>query len=634
MKTFPHLTARALACIAIVALSACASLPKQRGDFHVHRFYEKSEHMIPMRDGVKLFTIVYSPKDASQSYPILLQRTPYSIAPYGPEEFPNVLGPSDVFDREGYIFVFQDIRGKFKSEGDYKLSLALPAARGNAKVDESTDAYDTIEWLLANVPNHNGKVGQWGISYPGWLTVAGMVNAHPALAASSPQASPADMFIGDDWHHNGAFRIMYAFSWLSGNARRRVGGPTEKWGQRFDYGTPWGYRFFLEAGSAADIDAEYFQGEVPAWTEFIENGTYNPYWQDQNALVYLDDIDHPVLNVAAWFDAEDFYGPMEIYKTIERENPGIENTLAVGPWFHGGWVRVPGDSLGDLRFDSNTSFYFQRQVMFPFFERHLRGAGDWNAPEAVVFQTGRNAWKTHDAWPPKDAAQTKLYLREGGAVAFEAPTASGDAFDEYVSDPNKPVPFSTETRTTQGHLWMVEDQRFAATRPDVLVYETEPLAEDVTIAGPIRARLFVSTTAADADWIVKLIDVYPGDAPDNNPNPRGIRMGDFQMLLSGEIMRGKFRNSFTDPEAMKPGEVTAIEFDLPERYHTFLKGHRIMVQIQSSWFPVYDRNPQTFTDIYRAKPEDYRKATQRIHRSADHPSHLVLTTVKDFESDQ
>lgn len=606
----------------LFALAGFGELHAQGPPFDVRAHYDKAEYMVPMRDGVRLYTIVYTPKDTSRTYPILLVRTPYSIPPYEPDEYPEVLGPSSEFDRDGYIFAFQDVRGRFRSEGEFEVIRPLVAVKdGPEDVDESTDNYDTIEWLLENIPNHNGRVGQWGISYPGWQTVMGMVDAHPALVASSPQASPSDMFIGDDWHHNGAFRLMYAFSWLSSNARTRDG-PTETRGARFDYGTPWGYEFFLNAGSAARIGERYFHGQVPAWSGFVEHGTYDEYWQRQNALRHLDGIEHPVLNVAGWFDAEDFYGPMSIYYTIEEENPNNQSTLVVGPWRHGGWRSMDGDFLGCIEFGSKTSRHFQTEVQYPFFRHQLKGEGSWQAPEAVVFETGSNEWERYDAWPPEGVVPTNLYFHRDGRLSFEAPREGGDtAFDAYVSDPANPVPFSSEIRTTQGHLWMIEDQRFASTRPDVLVYRTDVLTEDVTIAGPILAELFVSTTGTDSDWIVKLIDVYPGDAPDSEC---GIPMGSFQMLLAGEIMRGKFRDSFTTPEPMVPDQMTPIEIDLRDRYHTFRKGHRIMVQVQSTWFPAYDRNPQQFVDIYRAQPSDYQAATQKVFRSAEYPSHLVL----------
>lgn len=594
--------------------------------------YEKSEYMVAMRDGIELYTLVYAPRDRLREYPILLFRTPYSIGPYEPGEYRNPLGPSREFDRSGYIFAFQDVRGQFRSEGEFEVIRApAPEPRGPTDTDEITDNYDTIEWLLANVDNHNGRVGQWGISYPGWQTVMGMVDAHPALVAASPQASPSDMFIGDDWHHNGAFRIMYAFSWLSGNARRRDG-PTDTRGARFDYGTTSGYDFFLNAGSAATVDELYFHGDVPAWRDFIEHPNYDEFWQRQNALRYLDDVRPATLNVAGWFDTEDFYGPMSIYRTVEAENPGLENTLVVGPWLHGGWRRMEGDFLGCIAFDGKTSLHFQREFQFPFFEHHLKGEGTWDATEANVFLTGTNEWRAYDAWPPAGVIPVSLYLGPNGTLGFEPPAEGGDAdptsdSDSYVSDPSNPVPFSAEERTTLGHLWKVEDQRFASERPDVLVYESEPLEKDLTIAGPIGAEIFVSTTGTDSDWIVKLIDVYPEDAP-----PSGncdVPMGGYQMHLAGEIMRGRFRNDLENPEPMVPGEVTRIEIDLRDRFHTFRAGHRLMVHVQSSWFPAYDRNPQTFVDTYRATPGDYQAATQTVYRSADYPSRVILGVLPD-----
>ncbi len=604
------------------AAGSRSAAPQSHEDY-LRENYVKTEHMVPMRDGVRLYTIVYAPKDETEEYPVMLFRTPYSIGPYEPDRFRSPLGPTAQFDRDGYIFVFQDVRGKFRSEGEFEVIKPLARDRpGAPETDESTDNYDTIEWALDHLPSDNGRVGQWGISYPGWQTVMGMVDRHPALVASSPQASPSDMFIGDDWHHNGAFRIMYAFSWLSSNARQREG-PTSTRPGRFDYGTPWGYEFFLEAGSAADIDDLYFHGNVPAWNDFMEHGTYDEYWQRQNALLHLDGMDHAILNVAGWFDTEDFYGPMSIYRTIEEMSPAAQNTLAVGPWRHGGWRSMTGESLGCIEFDTPTSADFQTRVQHPFFSHHLTGEGDWSAPEAVAFETGANEWRTFDRWPPPGVTPRNLYLGAGGTLSFEEPTELGPAAsDSYISDPDRPVPYSAEIRTTLGHVWKVEDQRFASSRPDVLTYVSEPLTEDLTIAGPILASIHVSTTGADSDWIVKLIDVYPGDAPPSEAC--AVPMGGFQMHLAGEIMRGKFRNSMENPEPMVPGEITRIDIDLKDRFHTFLAGHRIMVHVQSSWFPAYDRNPQTFVDIYHARPEDYRVATQTVYRSAEHPSHLAL----------
>jgi len=497
-----------------------------------------------------------------------------------------------------------------------------PAPRAPRDTDESTDTWDTIDWLVKNVANNNGRAGQWGISYPGSQTVWGMVGAHPALKASSPQAPAIDMFLGDDFHHNGAFRLMYTFSWLAGNARPRAGA-TETRGAGFTYGTPDGYRFFLDAGPVANINEKYFNYSVPTWNEYMDHPDYDAYWERQNPLKYLKNVTHAVLNVAGWFDAEDFYGPLETYRAVERLNPANQNTIVIGPWLHGGWASMPGDVLGEIQFGSTTAEYYRNEVEFPFFVKHLKDKGAYATVEAKVFETGGNAWKTFDAWPPRGTTERTLYFQDGGRLSFSAPTqpdTTAASFDEYISDPARPVPWSTETRTSQGHLWMIEDQRFAATRPDVLVYRTEPLAEDTVIAGPILASIFASTSGTDADWIVKLIDVYPGTAPDNAPNPRGVRMGDFQMLLAGEVFRGRYRNSFSKPEALVPNQPVKYEFDLRDRFHRFLKGHRIMVQVQSTWFPVIDRNPQTFVNIYKAKDEDFKKATQRVYRTATMPS--------------
>ncbi len=593
--------------------------------YDIRSNYSKSEHMVPMRDGVRLFTIVYAPKDASQKYPILLHRTPYGSGPYGPDAYRRSLGPSADFAKEGFIFVYQDVRGQFRSEGDFVVMRPIrPDKRNKADTDESSDVYDTIEWLLKNVPKHNGRVGQWGISYPGSQTVWGMIDAHPALKASSPQAPAIDMFIGDDFHHNGAFRLMYTFGWLSGSARVRRS-PAESRAPLFDYGTPDGYRFFLKLGSLANINERYLKNEVPTWNDYMEHPDYDEYWERQNPVKYLKNIRPAVLNVAGWFDAEDFYGPLETYRNIEKYNPGNKSTIVIGPWLHGGWASMPGDGLGDIRFGSMTGEYFRQNVEFPFFKYYLKDQGDLKLPETLVFVTGANEWKSYDRWPPAQAEVKNLYLQAEGKLSFTPPSSpAGEGFDSFISDPAKPVPFSSETRLSQGHLWMVEDQRFASTRPDVLVYESEPLSEDVTIAGPITATLFVSTTGTDADWIVKLIDVYPGNTPDNTPNPKGVRMGDFQMLLAGEVIRSKYRNSFSNPEPLVPDKPTKVEFSLRDRCHRFLKGHRIMVQVQSSWFPVIDRNPQKFINIYKAKDTDFQKATHKVYRSGQLLSHVKL----------
>lgn len=596
---------------------------------YILEHYSKKEHMIPMRDGVKLFTQVYAPLDASQKYPIMLRRTPYSISPYGENIYRNSLGPSWLFVEEGYIFVYQDCRGKYKSEGEFVVMWPYQSVKSTSQdTDDSSDTFDTIEWLLKNISNHNGRVGQWGISYPGWHTVMGMIDAHPALKASSPQASPADMWIGDDFHHNGAFRLMYTFGWLAGSARARTG-PSAVGAARFRYGTPDGYKFFLELGPVSNVNTKYFRDSVPTWKEYMEHGDYDEYWKKQNVLQHLNDIKHPILNVAGWFDAEDFYGPMSIYATIEEKNPGNKSIIVVGPWLHGGWAGMDGDALGNIRFDSKTGVYYRENVELPFFNYYLKDKGKLDLPEALVFETGLNKWKSYDEWPPKESRERSIYLRASGKLSFDPPSEESDeACDSFVSDPDKPVPWSSEIRTGQGHLWMVEDQRFASRRPDVLVYQSDVLTEDITIAGPVIASLFVSTTGTDADWIVKLIDVYPGGAPDNQPNPQDVRMGDFQMLLAGEVLRSKYRNSFEHPEPLVANKVTRVEYDLRDKCHCFLKGHRIMVQIQSTWFPVIDRNPQKFVDIYHAREEDFQKAVHKVYRSRQFPSHIKLKIVE------
>ncbi len=618
------------ACYLAISMLVISIVILAQSPFQVKENYDKTEFMIPMRDGLKLYTQVYTPKDKSQKYPILLFRTPYSVGDYGPAISRARLGPNELYAKEGFIFVYQDVRGKFKSEGEFVVMKPRRAVKRSSRdTDESTDTYDTIKWLLKNIPGHNGRVGQWGISYPGWQTVMGMIDAHPALKASSPQASPSDMWIGDDFHHNGAFRLMYTFRWLSWNAQTRFQASEEE-PVRFDYGTPDGYEFFLELGPLAKVNEKYFHNRVPTWNEYMEHGDYDDYWKKQNVLQHLDNIRHPVLNVAGWFDAEDFYGPMSIYNTIEKKNPGNQSTLVVGPWLHGGWARMPGDELGNIRFQSKTGEYFRQEVEFPFFNYHLKGRGEMNLPEALVFITGLNEWRSFDRWPPENAADQELFLTAGGRLASSPPAETADLTnDSFVSDPDHPVPFSSEIRTSQGHLWMVEDQRFASRRPDVLVYQSEALTEDFTVVGPILADLFVSTSNTDADWIVKLIDVYPGDAPDNKPNPCNVRMGGFQMLLAGEVFRSKYRNSFEKPEPMIPDQVTEIVYDLRDKGHCFRKGHKIMVQVQSTWFPVIDRNPQKFVDIYHAKESDFQKATHRVYRSAKYPSHVKLKVLKN-----
>ena len=600
-----------------------ASPSDRQGYFERH--YRKSEHRLPMRDGVLLFTQVFCPVDASEPHPIILFRTPYGISPYG-QAFPNMTVPSLHFLKEGYILVFQDIRGRAMSEGTYEYVRPYRRdKKGPADVDESSDAYDTVDWLLKNVPRHNGKVGVWGISYPGFTAVMAAIAAHPAVLAVSPQAPMADIFMGDDALHNGALYLAhYAnYAYSMGQARPA---PTADPPARLRFPTPDGYSFFLRAGPLKDLTAKVFGDANPVWNAAMAHETYDAYWKALSVYPHLGGIKPAILTVGGWYDAEDLGGTLGTYKTIERLNPGLPNTIVMGPWGHSRWNHLAGGSeaVGPFPF-SGTRAYFQDTLELPFFNYYLKGKGPRALPEAVVFETGTDKWRTYDAWPPADSKARTLFLADGGRLSVEpasAPPKTG--FDEYVSDPAKPVPYTMQTSPRYNRHYFVEDQRFAASRPDILVYAGEPLAQDLTIAGPIKAELYVSTTGTDADWVVKLIDVYPDDAPDPENEPADIRMGGYQRLVRGDIFRGKFRNSFERPAPFVPGRVTKVAFELPDVQHVFLKGHRIMVQVQSSWFPLFDRNPQTFCNIRTAGEADFRKATHRVYHSARYPSAITF----------
>ncbi|HEV3023568.1 MAG TPA: CocE/NonD family hydrolase, partial [Pirellulales bacterium] len=522
-----------------------------------------------------------------------------------------------------YIFAYQDVRGRWMSEGDFiNMRPQLTAKNGPADIDESTDAWDTIEWLTKNVKNHNGKVGTWGISYPGFYAAAGMIDAHPALVAVSPQAPVTDWFVGDDWHHNGALFLTHMFNFLSTFGQPRPE-PTKKFRPTFDHETPDGYDFFLNMGPLSNANATYFKDQVAFWSEASRHGVYDEFWKARNLRAHLSKIRPAVMTVGGWFDAENLFGALETYKNVEATSPGTANLLVMGPWKHGGWAGGDGAALGAVNFNSKTSAFYREQIELPFFEHHLKGKGELKQPEAWMFETGTNQWRRHERWPPAAVAPKSLYFRAGGRLAFDPPAESGTAFDEYMSDPDRPVPYIDGIGVAMAAEYMVADQRFAARRPDVLVYQSDVLENDVTLAGPLAAELHVSTTGSDSDWIVKLIDVYPSDFPDPNPNPSGVRMGGYQQLVRGDVMRGKFRKSLERPEPFTPGEPAEVDFTLADAYHTFRTGHRIMVQVQSTWFPLVDRNPQTFVDIYQAKPTDFQKATQRVYRSRELPSRLT-----------
>ena len=613
MHTRNHCLSQNVIIMGIIAFLAPGVLPAQE-TFDIRSNYSKTEYMIPMRDGTRIYSQIYSPRDQSEKYPIMLSKTPYGVGNYGPDNFRSGLGPSIEFVKEGFIFVYQDHRGKGQSEGEFiHHPVYIPDKKSPEDIDDSSDTYDSIEWLLKNTRN-NGRVGMWGVSYGGWHTAMGIINAHPALKAASPQGTPGDQFIGDDYHHYGAFRLLYAFTWTSGNARIRGSDRVTIEGED-------AYEFFLKLGPISNVNKNLFKNQVPTWNEFMEHGVYDDYWLSKNVMKDMYNVTFPVLNVVGWFDAEDYYGALNVYYSIEEKNPDNKNILVAGPWSHGGWGRGSGDRLYQLRFDSNTSEYFRTNIQFPFFNYYLKDKGNLNIPEAQVFITGSNQWRSFDTWPPKEAEVRNLYFHAGGVLSFNPPSeTSSDSFDSFVSDPDNPVRYTAERRRSQGNRWIIEDQRFASGRPDVLVYESEVLTEDITIAGPIIASLNVSTTGTDADWIVKLIDVYPPDAPEN--------LGNAQIMLAGEVFRSKFRNSFANPEPLVPNRVTTIEYDLLDKAHTFLKGHRIMVQLQSTWFPLIDRNPQKFVDIYNAVESDFQKATHKVYRSLEFPTHIKLYIIK------
>ena len=630
-----------LALVSVAAAGAAAQEVDEERAAYIRAHYAKFEYRIPMRDGVRLFTAVYIPNDTSTTYPMLLFRTPYSVDPYGAERYADELGPSPAFEEEKYIFVFQDVRGRCMSEGEFvNMRPHLPKKKKKTDVDESTDTYDTIEWLLANVANHNGRVGQWGISYPGFYTTAGMIDSHPALKAVSPQAPIADWF-WDDMHHHGAFVLPLAFDFFAVFGQPRPGPTTER-PDDFDHGTDDGYQFFLDLGPLSNVNERYFKGEIDFWNKIVEHPNYDAFWQSRNILPHLQNVTAAVMVVGGWFDTEDLYGPLEIYRAVEEKNPGIWNVLVMGPWSHGGWKRTDGSSLGTAEFGFKTAELYNQRLL-GFFEHFLKGEGEVDLPEAWVFETGANRWRSFDAWPPRGVREKSLYLSAGGALAFDPvatdraadrPAEGGEAYDAYVSDPSKPVPYTMEITTRWAKKYMTEDQRFAAWRPDVLVYKTEVLEDDLTLAGPLEADLWVSTSGTDSDWIVKLIDVFPGDldAGSGEEEDEGDdreseepKLGGQQMLVRAEAFRGRFRDSYEHPKPFVPGEITRVRYELRDVLHTFQRGHRVMVQIQSTWFPFIDRNPGKYVpNIFEAEEEDFITVTNRVYRSKEHPSRVVV----------
>ena len=611
---------KAIVLLVLLSVPVCAQTPQPTDP---PAGFEKIEQMIPTRDGVKLHTIIYAPKSHREPLPILFQRTPYGIDNIY-RAFPGSL--QELID-EGFIFAFQDIRGKFKSEGQFIMQRPPRGPLNSTPIDEGTDTYDTIDWMIKNVPRNNGRVGMFGTSYPGWLVVMATLDPHPALKAVSEQATPADMFLGDDFHHNGAFRLSYGFEYSY--QLETSNDLTQFKFDRFDT-----YQWYLRLGALSNANEKYFHEKLPTWNNFVSHPNYDQFWQQQALDYQLKKVTVPIIHVAGWWDQEDFYGPIRAYELLEKSDTRHLNYLVVGPWNHGGWNRATGDKLGDIDFGSSASQYFRANILRPWFAYHLKDKGKLEQPEAITFETGSNRWTSFDSWPPRTGvASRNLYFHANGKLSFEAAAAAAnEQFDSYVSDPAHPVPYRhrpvepTYNPGNQGgsrwSTWLVEDQRFVENRPDVLSWETDPLTEDTVIAGDVVAHLFASTSGTDSDWVVKLIDVYP------ESYPKDPKMAGYELMIADEIMRGRFRKSFAKPEPIPANQVIEYALDLHTNNHAFLKGHRIMVQVQSSWFPLYDRNPQKFVpNIYQARDSDYVAATQRVFRSHRYPSHVTVSVL-------
>jgi len=585
----------------------------------------KTDIMIPMRDGVRLHTEIYAPRAVTAPLPFLITRTPYGTNDDA-SGYSRLLNNYREMIPDGYIFVMQDIRGRYLSQGQFVMNRPPRDRRDPHSIDEGTDTYDTIAWLLRHVPHNNGRAGLLGISYGGWLTTMALLEPHPALKAVSEQASPADMFLGDDFHHNGAFRLSYGFEYA---AMMETG----KTNFTFHFPVYDTFGWYLALGPLANVNRNVLHGQLPTWNNFVHHPNYDPFWQTQAFYPYLKDLHLtvPDLNVAGWWDQEDFYGPVTIYETLERHDTGHNNYLVVGPWNHGGWAHGPGSSLGPVGFNSATSQYFRSQIQARWFAYWLKDKGTLPLKKALTFQTGSNRWVASDAWPPaQGVTPEKLYLRASGSLSWQPPHATGaQAFDRYLSDPAHPVPYrhrpieETYGPGSRWYTWLVEDQRFVADRPDTATWATPPLEHSVCIAGDIAAHLYASTTGSDSDWVVKLIDAYP------ETYPAQPRMAGYELMIADEVFRGRFRHSFEHPQAIVPNRITAYAVDLHSGDHCFLPGHRILVQVQSSWFPLIDRNPQTFVpNIFQAKAADFIAATQHIYRSRAYPSNLELPVLQ------
>ena len=590
---------------------------------YIRENYQKMEFMVQMRDGIKLFTQVYAPKDQSKKYPILMQRTPYTCSPYGTDKYKKRIGPNPFMLRSNYIVVYQDVRGRWASEGKFvEMTPHLDTKKAKTDIDESTDTYDTIDWLIKNINNNNGKVGQWGISYPGFFTSAGAVSEHPALKASSPQAPMADLW-RDDAFHNGAFMIAANFGFY--NFFQEQTKPTiTRPPAYFENNNPDGYDFYLnELKTTKNSEDGFYKGRNVYYHDNFDHPSYDEHWKKRNILPHLKGIKHAVMVVGGWYDEQDLYGTFNTYKAIEKQNPNIKNIFVVGPWVHGGWAGSSGQMLADVDFGSKVSPYYQENIEAKFFHHYLiDDSKPLDLPEATLFETGTNKWRSFDTYPAKGTQEKNLYFHSNGKLSFSAPT-NEKSFSDYVSDPNRPVPFSSKINDGFSADYMVEDQRFAYTRPDVLSFSTDVLDKDLTLSGEIKAMLKVATSGTDADWVVKVIDVYPADAPEHPKRPEVI-YGNYQQLVRSEIFRGKYRDDISKPKPFVPNQVTSVNVELQDVLHTFKKGHKMMVQIQSSCFPFADRNPQKFMDIFKAEEKDYQKATQKVYHQKSAASYLKV----------
>jgi uncharacterized protein len=622
LTRFAHETKYAFAVLTL-ALTPLLSAAQQPAPADYSSIFDKTDVMIATRDGVKLHTEIYAPKSATRPLPIILERTPYGLAD-DDKGYSRKLARYAEMIPEGYIFVFQDIRGRYGSEGVFVMQRPVRDPKNPKGIDEGTDTYDTIDWLVKNVPRNNGRVGLLGISYGGWLTVMGMLEPHPALKAVSEQASPADMFLGDDLHHNGAFRLSYGFEYSTMMETGKTNFSFEF--DRFDT-----YDWYLRLGPLSNVDKNYVHGSLPTWSNFIAHPNYDAFWKEQAMPYILTKPKVPNLNVAGWWDQEDAYGPMKIYEILEKNDPNHLNYLVAGPWNHGGWARGAGNSLGAIPFGSDTSLYFRQKIEAPWFAYWLKDKGALPLKEALLFQSGSDTWTSFDSWPPRQAKTRNLYFHEDGKLSFDPPSSTSDqAFDAYVSDPAHPVPYRhrpidrtyPEDHPGSWFTWLVEDQRFVDQRPDVLTWQTDTLNEDVTLAGQVTAKLFASTTGTDSDWIVKLIDVYPEKVAED------WKLSGYELIIADEVFRGRYRNSFENPEPIQAGVVTPFTIDLHTANHVFKRGHRIMVQVQSTWFPIIDRNPQKFVpNIFEAQESDFQSATQHIYRSQKFPSSVAISII-------